>query len=591
MPDERALPSTPKPSTGLKELADAANEAAKREATQWFFLVTLLVYLAIAAGGTTPRRLLLGEPVTLPIFNVALPLTGFFVVAPAILVAVHFYLLAQLRVMAAKVAAFLDAAEAEADGNAAVLRLTLRRLDPFPVAQVHAAARLGEDALALRTMAVTTLVAAPLLLLLFVQVRFLAYQDVLVTAWHRALIMLDLVLLWRFLPAVLPVGTRLARPALAAATAALVLAIWTIPVHPEERGERFGGAAFERLRALLPRSIVLPDDDFVPLEGAALEAASRTVILRGRTLRGAVLTRADLRRADLTGADLSGADLSGADLRGAQLDGASLRAARLAGARLEAASLAGASLPGAVLDGARLQRATLDRAVFDGASFRGVNMRGASAVAARGIAAGFDGADLAAADFRDAILPAAIFTRADARGAVFAGAELSAADLAAARLDGAELDGARLWRARGPGRDVDGAEPTLDRPPGLDALFAGALPPLAPPARHQAVAERLAVLFRPAEPEEDKALLTSWRGPRSRQRPEQMLFTLICEYPYDASVVHGLVRSRRIGAMGWIADPDTTGLRAHRDCAAGRDMPEEDWEMIRRAVLAIRRAR
>jgi hypothetical protein len=37
----------------LKTLADAANGAAKREATQWFVLVTLMVDLAVAVGSTT----------------------------------------------------------------------------------------------------------------------------------------------------------------------------------------------------------------------------------------------------------------------------------------------------------------------------------------------------------------------------------------------------------------------------------------------------------------------------------------------------------------------------------------------------------
>jgi len=264
----------PAPSTGLKELLDAANESARREATQWFFLVTLMVYLAIAIGGTTPRRLFLDEPVMLPIFHVALPLTGFYLVAPTIFVAMHFYLLVQLRVMADKVTAFLDAAEREANGSDAALRLTLRRLDPFPVPQILAADRLGDRAHALRTMAIATLVVAPLLLLAFVQVRFLAYQDALTTLWHRALLMLDLALLWWMVPRILPRRWRLARPLLGGATALLVLVSWTVAVHPDEWGERFGGGAFDRLRASIPRSILPPDDDFVPLEGAALAAAS-----------------------------------------------------------------------------------------------------------------------------------------------------------------------------------------------------------------------------------------------------------------------------------------------------------------------------
>src|SRR3712207_9324521 len=89
------MPDTtkPTPSTDLKALADAANEAAKREATQWFFLVTLMIYLAVAVGSTTHRVLFLEQPVQLPIFNVQVPLVGFYWLAPALLIVMHFYLL------------------------------------------------------------------------------------------------------------------------------------------------------------------------------------------------------------------------------------------------------------------------------------------------------------------------------------------------------------------------------------------------------------------------------------------------------------------------------------------------------------------
>jgi hypothetical protein len=51
-------PRAPKPAleTDLKTLADAANEAAKREATQWFFLVTLMVYLGSPHGSFETAR-------------------------------------------------------------------------------------------------------------------------------------------------------------------------------------------------------------------------------------------------------------------------------------------------------------------------------------------------------------------------------------------------------------------------------------------------------------------------------------------------------------------------------------------------------
>src|SRR5689334_3293679 len=89
-------PAKPALETDLKTLADAANEAAKREAAQWFFFVTVMITLAAIVGSTTHRVLFLEEPVKVPLLSIELPLVGFYVTAPAILLVLHFYSLAQV---------------------------------------------------------------------------------------------------------------------------------------------------------------------------------------------------------------------------------------------------------------------------------------------------------------------------------------------------------------------------------------------------------------------------------------------------------------------------------------------------------------
>src|SRR4051794_35492395 len=73
-------PEVPKPKleTDLETLADAANEAAKHEAGQWFYFVTIMITLAALVGSTTHRVLLLEEPVKVPILSIELPLLGFY---------------------------------------------------------------------------------------------------------------------------------------------------------------------------------------------------------------------------------------------------------------------------------------------------------------------------------------------------------------------------------------------------------------------------------------------------------------------------------------------------------------------------------
>ncbi len=104
------------------------------------------------------------------------------------------------------------------------------------------------------------------------------------------------------------------------------------------------------------------------LEGADLRYASGV---------GAFLARADLHGADLSGAELSFADLSGAELAYARLSNAGLLRANLRGAHatyveLIEAELGGANLSGAYLllanlSGAKLDYADLSFAVLDGA--------------------------------------------------------------------------------------------------------------------------------------------------------------------------------------------------------------------------------
>src|SRR3954462_9742260 len=83
-------PAKPALETDLKTLADAANEAAKREAAQWFFFVTVMITLAAIIGSTTHRVLFLEEPVKVPLLSIDLPLVGFYSMAPAIFLVLHF---------------------------------------------------------------------------------------------------------------------------------------------------------------------------------------------------------------------------------------------------------------------------------------------------------------------------------------------------------------------------------------------------------------------------------------------------------------------------------------------------------------------
>ncbi|MFN7305594.1 MAG: hypothetical protein ACK5TQ_03320, partial [Acetobacteraceae bacterium] len=173
----------------LKSLAEAANDAARRESAQWFFFVSIMITIAALVGSTTHRVLFLEGNIRVPFLGVELPLLGFYVVVPAIFVVLHFYTLAQLRLMSRKLGAFVKELDRQVGADTASRDRALHYLDSFSVVQLLLSERYGTRLAQVRLMAWTTLVVAPVLLLLFVQIRFLPYQSEWITWWHRTLVL------------------------------------------------------------------------------------------------------------------------------------------------------------------------------------------------------------------------------------------------------------------------------------------------------------------------------------------------------------------------------------------------------------------
>ncbi|TAD90027.1 MAG: pentapeptide repeat-containing protein [Alphaproteobacteria bacterium] len=367
----RKHPADHSPDT-LGPLCDAANDAAKREVAQWFLFLLVMLVLFTLVGGTSHRMLFLEEPIKVPVLEVNLPLLGFYWVAPAVFLLMHFYVLAQVRELARKVTAYLTAAERDANGNTAAFLAHRHRLDIFPVVGMLANQRLGQPGIAMAAMVLSTLAIMPLLLLVFIQVQFLPYHDVATTWWHRTAIALDLGLLWWLWPRSQS-GARWRRWTLRAVggvmTGFVVAFAFTLALIPEEfletqadktmpvaaitREFLFNGPLDEVSRqrtSIFTRSLVLPDENFLTAEeqkklselgDKAPETGFRTRVLRGRNLRYAILDRADLRYADLTGANLSDAAMINVKLTRARLDSAKMQGASLTEAQMQGATLLG----------------------------------------------------------------------------------------------------------------------------------------------------------------------------------------------------------------------------------------------------------
>ena len=482
-------------------LLEAVNRSSDTAHTGWLIFIAVMGYLLVAVAGVTHKDLLLSRDITLPLLQVNIELTRFFLYAPFLFVLCHAAIVSQLAILARKALEF-DAAIRMlevSDKRTHPLRLELSNF--FFVQRIAGPERSRVMGGLLHVMSWLTLILLPILVLLYIQVTFLPYHDVTITWVHRIALIADVVMLSLTgvfllrpeptLGAALGRATRRHPHGFGMTLIVLVLAslasflVATVPGEPLDRvartstaGDRTDAGSFIMASAdgalfgFIRRNLDVADVDFVTGKDVTSDAPS--IVLRGRDLRRARLDRADLHQADLTGANLDGASLIGADLRKVVLQCATLdrtalsetrqeancasaRNANLSRARLKDARMAGLDLTGAKLDKADLEAADLSYAVLAGSSLSGAGLQraeliGVAAQRATFTASALQGADLtgaqlAGADFASAGLQGALMARANLHEATLRDADLEAADLAQARLQGANLGGARLRAA------------------------------------------------------------------------------------------------------------------------------------------------
>ena len=480
--EDRRYGAKAKTERELAPYRDAVNEAAGRSRGLWLGFIAVLAYLYVAVGTVTHRDLLLENPVRLPVLNVDLPLLGFFGVASVFCVINHFFLLLQLMGVSFRIREFNE--ELARSWLDETERRRLRRsLDSFVIVQLLGGTREEREGVTgffLKSIALITLVVAPVGLLLLIQLQFLPYQNEPMSWTHRAAVLADVLVLLVFWPS-LRQGTwaffqgSAVRVFGVAGVLFFSIAIATFPgefadggsrasnwmQHEDSRMANVKGALFGKLETgeerqgvwFLRRAIDLPSKETL-IELTKLDEAikrqksnekkvrswdtDRTVSLRNRNFRGAMFDATDLRFVDFSESNLHGASFEAADLRGASLAWAKLGRASLVGAKLEGASLKGALLEQTFLKEARLQGANLRWAKFyatllDQAQIQGAWLDGADLQNTSLVEAALQGASLAKTKIRRTV-----FERANLQGAIFKGAHVSEeSSFAKAKLGGA----------------------------------------------------------------------------------------------------------------------------------------------------------
>ena len=424
-------------------------------------------YIGITVASTTDEMLMRQSLVPLPLINVQIPVSGFFGfcnIAPWIVVLLHCDLSLEFSLLGLGYELRCFKKATVCSGNLQGMHLWQRLADPGYVKFILS-----------RFLLVVILIILPLLLLLWIQGRFLSYHDSSITLFHRLAIVTDIILLWLLWPDILwhqdspGAGSswlerfRQHRFLLSVSSISLLGSLlmrvpdnqepwmkspWTLlPQAWLQEGEPLQKSlkAWFRYRNLNLQDKVLTVNSLSPEEinelregdfekkGVVLQKVSPLNSLQGRDVRyanlfNAILPKVDFRRAEnLYPSQLQGANLAWAQMQGALLDDVNLQGADLTNAQLQQASLPGAHLQGAVLYQARLWIAKLSRAELQGANLQEARLQGA--------------------DLSDAKLQGTNLHRANLQGANLFRAQLQGADLSEAQLEGANFNSAQLQGA------------------------------------------------------------------------------------------------------------------------------------------------
>lgn len=385
---------------GVKERLAAANEAIRTTRTFSFALLSIAAYIGVVIASTTDEQLLRISPVELPIIGVEVPLTGFYIFVPCLFVLLHFNLLIHLGLTSRKLKGFLDDLES-LDGD---LSQRLRRdVANFPLAQWMVGNQDKVFRVVLSLLVWILLILIPPLLLLWMQLRFLAFQDETFTWLQAGAVAVDALLIvgfrawfvkqiqpetrWRsewkerrrngyrrlvdyfrlivseplirYMVPLAPLGLTLLS-AIGMTNLLTAERVGSCSPHVPERtpdywpwlcewyrlnlGEKLlvqGTPSPENVNALRGVSALLKNDP--ALEDR--EEQEQALVRRRHEALDDTLGH-DLRQGHLRGANFALALLPKSDLRGAQLEGADLRRARLEWANLTHADLSFANLTG-----------------------------------------------------------------------------------------------------------------------------------------------------------------------------------------------------------------------------------------------------
>ncbi len=161
------------------------------------FFVAFLFYIAISIASTTDLMLFMPDSfLELPIIGINLPLKGFYIVAPFLILIFHYYLLVNLEFHCIKL---LQLSKETEDEDAITLH-------PF-IINYLIAIKPGTRRKILKFVIRISAFYLPLLILFYILFRFADYQSYLISSMHLICILLDLYLIYSQTSSIMKVFT------------------------------------------------------------------------------------------------------------------------------------------------------------------------------------------------------------------------------------------------------------------------------------------------------------------------------------------------------------------------------------------------
>lgn len=182
---------------GTRELVDSINHSSGVARALYLGFLALTAFIIITLANTSDLDLLLLTPLTLPIFNVDVGLRGFYALVPFAYALAHINLLVTLALLSGKLTVFNQKLIFLSYESRAEHRATLHVFAPV---QYLSGQHDGLLRFTLWVIVAVLLIWMPPATLLWIQLDFLAAQDLVVINAQRAALLIDVVftyLLWR----------------------------------------------------------------------------------------------------------------------------------------------------------------------------------------------------------------------------------------------------------------------------------------------------------------------------------------------------------------------------------------------------------